>query len=80
MTHRFWLQERDTASHCDSLIFGKFIQRPMSFLFSFTEDVNVGEMLKQDLQFHLHIQLLQQTLVQSMPFILPRRQYLWQGG
>jgi hypothetical protein len=52
----------------------------MSFFFSFTEDVNVGEMLKQDLQFHFHIQLLQQTQVQSMPFMLPRRQYLWHGG
>jgi hypothetical protein len=38
----------------------------MPFLFSFTEDVNVGEMLKQDLQFHFHIQLLQQTHVQSV--------------
>jgi len=80
MTHRYWLLECETASHCISLTFVKFIQRPLSFLFSFTEDVNVGEMLKQDLQFHFHVQLLQPTQVQSMPFMLPRRLYLWQGG
>jgi len=56
------------------------MQRPMSFFFSFTQDVNVVEMLKHELQFHFDIQLLQQTQVQSMPFMLPRRQYLWQGG